>query len=223
MKNKIFICSALLLLLPLTTQCMEVNHTQAIISQKITISTLKTKRDEFKKTLDENHFFWWMGMTYCPNEFFLSCTYRQNFHKTTYGQRSLEKGSFPDAIRDKKFFGQFNIDELKNINNIDSKWLVTLQKTRIDDYSALGSATMAEEVTFEEKQKFIQKLLNLGFEPTVGDRELALVERWERIESIRSIYIQKICLLISASNNSQVPRDLVQYILSLKFDTELLF
>ncbi len=82
---------------------------------------------------------------------------------------------------------------------------------------------MAEKVTFEEKQKFIQILRDLGFEPTPEDRELALVERLERIESIKKIYPKKICLLNFIINNSQMPHELIQYIISFMFNTELLF
>ena len=204
MTNKMFTYLTLFLLLPLTTQCMEKNHAELI-----------KKRDEFKKELDNQQYVWWFGLTSCPNMLFVSSTYHQDLHKKTYCQVSPNLEKFKKLeILDVKYFNWLNIDNLKNIKKDQ---LEILRGTRRNTYSGLGSATMAEKVTFEEKQEFIQKLLDLGFIPTSEDKELALVEQWERWLPI----IHKICILRYAQFFIEIPCvDVTKLIEQLMLKTE---
>jgi hypothetical protein len=102
-----------------------------------------------------------------------------------------------------------SIEKLKNDMN-------HLKHNRYNGYSALGAATMAEGVWFEEKRTFIQKLLAAGFEPTQKDRELALVEKYERCILLR----QKIYMLYYILNRQGIPHELIDLMAQLTFETE---
>jgi hypothetical protein len=184
-----------------------------------TIQELQTKRDEFKKKLDDNKEFWkfgvneyWVGKQ--PIDYFLSCTYRQDLHKKTYGDISDETNFNNDS-------GVICFDgwNIRCLQKQPSQTLETLKKIRIKNYSALGSATMAEKVTFQEKQNFIQKLLTLGFVSTPEDKELALVEKWERCAP--SI-IKRICTFQHAPLLTEInmPKEIYPNIALLMFNTE---
>ena len=51
---------------------------------------------------------------------------------------------------------------------------------QIEGSTALGITTMAKSVPFSEKKEFIQTLLQHDFSPTIKDKELAFLEKWER-------------------------------------------
>jgi hypothetical protein len=215
MKNKILLLSSLFLLLPVATQCME----QVIAYKPKAMQELQNNRNIFKKRLNECDTFWLFGATSCSSRLFLACTYHQDFHKQTYREKYSHVVALQDVL-DEKFFRFSNIDNLKDLS-IDV--LEILKEIRCDNkqYSALGSASMAENVSLQEKKEFIQKLRKLGFNPTPEDKELALVEQWERWQPM----IQNIWLLRCAHNDpaiflSQVPRDMINYISQRMLDTE---
>jgi hypothetical protein len=221
MKNKKLLLSSLFLSLPVVTQCMEGNNSKLIIpQQKISIHGLQEKRNEFKKKLDNNKEFWKFGLSgtggfgQVPDDYFLSCTYHQDFHKKTYGEISNETKFYQDY--NVRCFSWYNI---RGLQYIGDQYLRMVKKVRINNYSALGSATMAEKVTFQEKQEFIQKLLALGFNPTPEDKELAIVEQWERCDALLII---KTCILLKSPLllEMSVPQEIMQYISLLMWETE---
>jgi hypothetical protein len=213
MKNKNLLLLPILLITA-ATHCMK----KLIAYEPKTMQELQNNRDIFKKTLDDNDLFWWFGTTSCPNRYILDCTYRQGLHSQTYGKNlSLCKNNlfvFLETILDEKFFKHYNIDNLKNLS---SELLEILKKVRgyqDKQYSALGSATMAEKVSLQEKKVFIQKLRNLGFQPTSDDKELALVEQWERCH-------KKLVFFLSPPlSEIEIPQDVTNYITLLLWQAE---
>jgi hypothetical protein len=184
-----------------------------------TIKELQIKRNKFKTSLDCYNLLCIHRdiIAYSAPISLLSYTYLQHLHKKT----CLEVLYYTyldciESIPNENFFLHFNIDKLEKGH---PKHLTTLKNARHYDgeYSALGSATMADKVSFQEKQGFIQKLLNLGFKPTKDDKELALVEQWGRWEPI----IKKILLLRYAQFFIEIPcTDVTKYIEWLMLETE---
>ena len=209
MKNKTLLLLPLFLLLSTATQCME----KEIIIKPETMHDIQNKRDIFKKKLDENKYFWWLGLTSCPNTFFLSCTYRQDLHKETYRKRASHIETLTLQL-DEKWFRFYNID---NLHNQSADTLKILNEIRSYDdqlYSCLGSATMARDVSFEEIKQFIQKLLLLGFTPTSADKKLALLATYEEFGT--SIIKKKLLL----QQSSLMLQETVHYISLLMFNAE---
>ena len=104
-------------------------------------------------------------------------------------------------------------------------------------YSLAGLLTMSvkncfpcETIGYNKKKENLSRLFNdLACPPTLKDKELAIVEKWERCkDSIKNIYLFN-CIVNYAKQDethclSQIPQDLIKYISFLIFDTEeLLF
>jgi hypothetical protein len=231
MKNKLFLHLSLFLLLPLTTHCMKRSHGQITtyssstalatpsIIKPTTIKELQAKHDKFKEHL--NLFYDPVNLhtnfTRAPSDLdLLLCTYKQDLHKRTCLDVLYNYLYCFARIPDENFFLNFNIDKLKKG---PKQHILTLKDACHRNYSVLGSATMAEEVTLQEKQEFINILLNdLGCDkPTAGDKELALVEQWGRWLPI----IKKIYLFRCVPFFIEIPcADVTKYIEWLMLETE---
>lgn len=218
-KNKQPLLLLLFLLSPLTTQCM-------IVARK-TIQELKNDRNELQKKLDCSYEDTVLSgfLIGQPPKSPLAITYFQWLHKQELNEISNTPRLWifefvPDGWINEKCFGNFNIDCLEQtVQNPTFKKI--FQEARITDYSILGSATMAQKVCFFEKKIFIAKLIAMGFEPTVGDKELALIEQLERSKDI----IPKIYSFIFSINKnntdtlSKLPHDVLKYIVLLMLNT----
>jgi hypothetical protein len=213
MNKKFLFLLPLFLLLPAATQCME----KEIVIIPKTIQEIRDERDKFKKELDANKYFWWFSTTTCPNYFFLSCTYRQDLHKETYRKRASHLVPLKNIL-DEKWFRIYNIDELPQL---PADQIQILKEVRFPDtlYSCLGSATMAENVSYQDKKQFIQKLLGLHFTPTPGDKELALLTKYEEFgPSIIKIFLNlQNSLFLSEMD---LPQEIIPLITLLMFETE---
>jgi hypothetical protein len=103
----------------------------------------------------------------------------------------------------------FNLNCLKSNANL----LLQCKQATIENYSALGAAVIAKDVDSEEKRELIEKLISMGFEPTLKDKELAYLELYER----SSDDIKRKLMLAYGHNNQQsplskIPHEIVRYI-----------
>ncbi len=214
MNNKILLSLSLFLVFPAATHCME----KEIVLKPKTMQEIKNECVKFEITLHNNYLFWWWGTTDCPNSFFLDCTYRQEFHKETYRERASHCQNL-QTILDENFFRSYNI---KNLSKLPADQLKILKKIRSDEdalYSCLGSATMAQNVSFQEIKEFIQKLLNLGFAPTPNDKELAFFRKYQEFGPA---IIKKMLLLqdILLTLDTDIRQAFIKYIPLLMFEIE---
>jgi hypothetical protein len=210
--NKQQLLLSLFLLLPATTQCMEITNTITITPQPKNIQELLNKGDQlvfdiekyYSAELINNHF-----ITYRPN----SRTTLQSPHGHIAGYLTYKQSKHAGFL-----------------SGCTNKTLLSVYKQyrHNNEYSFLGVATIAikdltsnQKLSYLEKKDFTQKLRACGFKPTPHDKELALADQWERWQSI----IKKICLLRCANNDhtiflSQIPLDVIQYISLFMLETE---
>lgn len=94
---------------------------------------------------------------------------------------------------------------------------------KIDECSLLGPATMtvydescSQKTSYHDKKVFIQKLLDRGIKPTPRDKELALVEQWQRWLPL----IKRIGIFRYADFLQEIPKDVIQYIEQCMLSTE---
>lgn len=69
----------------------------------------------------------------------------------------------------------------------ENKYMINLITSK--NYSAMGIATITpHNIPFVEQQKFIEKLRILGCKPTQEDKQLALLNRWEKAFNKRILW-----------------------------------
>jgi|GEM_PF-5495045 hypothetical protein len=83
------------------------------------------------------------------------------------------------------YYLQLHGSEAFKISHLYNNTLLSeaCKNARFQDFSAIGAAVIAPNVTRNEKQIFIKKLTALGFEPTEADRDLAFLEQFEFSDS----------------------------------------
>lgn len=206
-------------------QCMEVETTVGTISNTTTIQELQTKRDSLKYTILNNNFKGY-GVPEEPTEqiFTLSQMNYASYKEPLFLCYLYHHDCKTASIRPHN--DRFTLDCLKKDNIL----LQRLQKARmpwismyhLDAASALGVITIAPNLSLTEKKDIIQQLVFLDFkQTTIRDKELAIVEQWERWQPI----IQKICLLRSAKQCNpnflpQILPELVKHIEIFMLKTE---
>ena len=213
----------------ISTQCME----NTVIAKPKTVQELQNNWKILKQGLDKDQFFWHLGVySPCHKDCFLSCTYYEYLHEKPYSyllsilkDKSIKKEASTTInrrllITEEKIFRAYNINKLHELNQYD---LIKFKKTRSKNhYSPLGTAILAEKVSYSQKKEFLRKLLALGFESTPQDKELEFTEKWNRCEKIR----QNIYLLYCALAYDKewlllgFPQDTLKYISYYMFETE---
>lgn len=190
------------LLFSTATQCIKRDHSQ--ITQENKPKTIQELQNEKKELHDQLSFQWIPSRPQIHIDIAI-CKYpKREFQYIECNHNNTKYSCVTTPINE-------SIQKLKNEMNY-------LKNGRYNGYSALGAATIAREVSLEEKIVFIQKLLTAGFEPTQKDRELALIEKWERCTLLR----QKIYMLYYILNVRHFPRELIHQMAQLTFETEKL-
>jgi hypothetical protein len=87
------------------------------------------------------------------------------------------------------------------------------------NYSVFGIATITpQNIPFSEQKNFIQKLYMLGRKPTREDKQLALLEKWERVLNKRLLWH---CAYKDPSNIiATLPFEIMLFISQNMFDVE---
>lgn len=94
---------------------------------------------------------------------------------------------------------------------LHKKLLNACKNARIDGYSALGAAIIANGLSIKTKRDFIQQLMNHGFELTEKDKTLAAAEFCDNIPAEQRAKINS--LLASGQGNlSLLPYDIRKFI-----------
>lgn len=79
--------------------------------------------------------------------------------------------------------GFHSIYQAKNSNDLTTILQHCKPSMRIKEkYSIIGAITMSPNISSSDKKEIIQNLYNRGFEATPEDKELAIVEAWEKRE-----------------------------------------
>lgn len=143
----------LLLLFPAITRCMEIEKPIIPIKLKsLYIKNLKCKREVLKSELELRHGAALIrGWSVAASAFFYSLYTVKN--NADFDKAIMARGEF---------------------------YIPLYCKEQIEECSALGIITIAEQLTFSEKKELIQQLCTYNFVPTLKDKELAVLERWER-------------------------------------------
>ncbi|HLW73328.1 MAG TPA: hypothetical protein VKR54_04750 [Candidatus Babeliales bacterium] len=198
LSNRIFLL--FFLLFSTATQCMKRNDSKNIETNELkTIQQLQSEKILLSSQLSCRWIF-------CLPQVHIDiaiCKYpKKEFRYTEFNHKNKKYICTTTPMSE-------SIENLKNNMN-------NLKNNRYNGYSALGAATIAQDVSPEEKRTFIQKLLDAGFEPTQKDRELALVEKYERCTLLR----QKIYMLYYILKIQRIPRELRDLMAQLTFETE---
>ena len=107
----------------------------------------------------------------------------------------------------------------------ENKAFILIEKDRpwvrqMHEYSTLGVVTMSYYLSFQQKNSVVQKLLKLEFIPTLKDKELAFLERWERVPFNKMALVRYVVAHSLGIAPEQFPQDLVNLIASFMFETE---
>jgi hypothetical protein len=108
---------------------------------------------------------------------------------------------------------------MMQLKDLDALSLEECYKTQIDGYSALGAAIIAENASGYQKYTFIQKLINLGFEPTPKDIGLAELILYDNIPAKQKETI--ILFLCNHQENNlslllpEIKTQIIQYMIQL--------
>jgi hypothetical protein len=219
MKNK------MLFLLPLflfttTTQCMKrsfsqitlTNDTPQQIKKKVqekTIHDLKLERDTLKEIIERNR---WDKVDYCRPLY--TCIHPQQKYTYAYLISNMfnPRDYFETEPLDRRYAPiSCSITLLKDIH---------YQEALYQDYSALGAASMAEGISFQQKKEFMQRLQKAGCIATYSDKKFITLELWERRYALP--LIPTICALQQSPlfSKTNVPQDIINYITLLMWETE---
>jgi hypothetical protein len=173
-----------------------------------TIKDLKNDRDELKKILDDKWELLRTGKDYAY-DFLPATAYLLCLHEKKYSE-VFEQYAVDPFLRHFYCFAPYNIHLLHLRKNRPE--MIVMKNYRIKEYSALGTATMAKDASYHEKKFFIGKLRDLIFKPTPEDTELALLEKFERCAPtiIKQLHFFPNFL-------SEMPRELIDYVLTLTF------
>jgi len=156
----------------------------------------------------------WSSLSTTPNESKLILDIRKSkntfenqlpirFLSRLNGPTTMLLAFYVDTIKTKKHsFLQYcyyykywkNNTEMMNIHNLktDLTALNICQETKINGYSALSAIMLAPDVSFPERQKFIQKLIEHNFKPTFNDIQLAKLIFYDEILKEEQITMLKI-------------------------------
>lgn len=212
MKNKNLFLLPLFLLFPAATQCME----QISIIKPRTMQDIRNDRDEiYQERLNTSAYavypldtilfqgHWANQLAILKKEQQQDCLNTEIYTQCIMPQGHSLLGLATITIKSESFSD-------KDI------------KARGQRKKELLAKEKPEQVSFKEKKEHIQQLcLLFKFEPKEKDKELALLEQWERWQPI----IKNICHLRCAYKDhinliSEIPYDVVKYIEELMLISE---
>jgi hypothetical protein len=227
-----------LFLLPAITQCMEMITTEPIIIQNLRKERQKIHNafDYIRKCEDNseyNHSLYGIPekpfgtMLYRgsmrsagnPGSLFLSYIYFYN-HELASAKPNPERFTLDYLKTNGHVDVGLSLPLLKLCQRINTRSIFfTKLQPDILRYSALGIAAARPKLYLSEKKDMIQQLFELEFKPTPDDKELALLEKWERCAPliIKKIHSFQHAPILSEMN---VPQEIIPLIASLMWDTE---
>ncbi|HLW73002.1 MAG TPA: hypothetical protein VKR54_03055 [Candidatus Babeliales bacterium] len=114
-------------------------------------------------------------------------------------------------------------DENKAGSIIDESYRIYPSVQRqIHEYSALGITTMSFNLSYQAKNNIVQKLFMYGVTPTLKDKNLAFLEKWERVPFKKMPLVRYVAAHTLGIVPEEFPYEVVIIIAELMVDIEKL-